>query len=117
MATITPTRFDRTGATITLAATEVGGDQYVYTGPMVVTFRNTHASAVTVSIAPTASTINTPAGPMTPATRTQSIAAGATWEIFFDDANVQPYLNGSGRLPFTYTSHNVALLSAARMLP
>lgn len=117
MATITPTRFSRTGAAATYAATASGGDEIAYTGPMVVTFRNDHSSAVTASIAPTATTIGTSAGPMTPATRTQSIAAGATWEVFFDEGNVQPYLNGSGRLPFTYTSHNVALMVSARMIP
>jgi hypothetical protein len=117
MATIAPVRFSRSGATSTFAATASGGDEVTYAGPMVVSFRNDHSSAVSVSLAPTATTINTSAGPMTPATRTQSIAAGASWEIFFDDGNVQPYLNANGRVPFTYTSHNVALVIAARQTP
>lgn len=118
MATIVPTRMDQSGATVTFAATESGGDQIVYPGNLtVVEFRNTHASAITVSIAPTAAAINTVAGSVATPTRTQSIAAGATWEIAFDGRNVEPYLNASGRLPFTYTSHNVALLVSARRAP
>lgn len=116
MANLTPAQMSKSGATLVAVATESGGDQVVFAGrEVLVTFRNGHTSPITVTCTPTATTMETIAGPTTPPTRSQAIAAGASWSILFDATNVSPYLNASGRIPFTYTGHNVALVVTAQV--
>lgn len=116
MATIATVSITNAGSTVTYAATAVGGDEVTPNpdGDTIVEFLNGHASSITISVVPTTTPVLVDGvGSVTTPTRSLALAAGAHGRFKFTKANLQAYLNANGRIPFTYTSHNVALTIVA----
>lgn len=111
MATITPKTPVIAGAAAPFAATATTGDEVTYQGGhLVVEFQNDHGSSITVNVVPTQAIGKIiGGGPATVPTRSLAIAAGETGVFMFSTDNVTAYKNASNRIPFTYTSGNVAL--------
>lgn len=115
MATIAVVTPSLAGAVVSRAATTPAGDVVPYLGGNVLLhFENGHASAVTVTLAPTKTTAKAAgAGTVTVPTRSLEIAAGAEGAILLKAGEVEAYTNSSRQIPVTYTDGNAALTVAA----
>lgn len=103
------------GATSAFAATTVAGDSVKWAGgKLLVEFRNTTGSSITVSVAPIVTSQTTPmAGSISTPTRSLAVAAGADGAFEFSDGDVGAYVDSSGNVNFAYTTGNVGLLYRA----
>lgn len=112
MANINPINPVIAGADNAFVATAPAGDAIVYSGgDIIVEFRNTHASAVTVNFAPTkASGVVPGAGKVTIPTRSLEVGAGEDAAFLFKRSEVSAYVDTNGRIPITYTNGHVDLL-------
>lgn len=111
MANITPTAIDNAGNKLAWAASTPAGDAVVYrSGDLVIEFQNGHASAITVSFAPTRATSKVEGvGKVTTPTRSLALAAGEGGVFVFKADQLAAYRDANGRIPITYTDGNAAL--------
>lgn len=115
MATITPAVPGIAGATVTRVATTPAGDVVSYPGgDLLLHFENGHDSSITVSVAPTRTTVNVDdVGPVSVPTRSVVIAAGAEAVMLFKAGQIGAYLNGSRQVPLAYTGGDADLTAMA----
>lgn len=112
MATITPATPTIAGATVTRVASTPAGDEVTYlgSGDLLIHVENGHASSITVTVAPTTSTVTVPGvGSVTVPDRAIAVAAGAEAAFIFKANEIGAYLNANGRVPLAYTGGNAAL--------
>lgn len=120
MAAIPVQTSDEAGLLISggMTATAAGGDTVACANDgsdYVFVFRNDHSAGVDVVMTGQASGVSVPGyGKMSKANVTKTVAANGGLCIFTIPAkDLGPWLDSSGRVAFTYASHNVAL----KMLP
>lgn len=112
MANITPVSCTNAGVLTPEVATTPGGDTIVgiTPSPLILAFRNGHASPITINIAPSqASAKVNGAGSVTIPTRSIVLAAAASATFEFRDDDRSAYLDASGNMPITYTGGNALL--------
>jgi hypothetical protein len=115
MANFTPVKPGVAGQAFPFAPTTPAGDTIDSTGgDLLVEFQNTHSASITVNFVPTVTSGRLPgAGRVTIPTRSLAIPAGGFAIFLFKADELKAYLNGSRKIPVTYTSGNVALLMRA----
>ncbi len=115
MANILKQAFSNAGTAMTNQATVSGGDSVLLgAARTVVVFRNTHVSAITINLVPTVAIApQTGVGVAPTPTRSRVAAAGELAVFDLKPLEMGAYLDGTGNVNFTYTSHNVLLLVSA----
>lgn len=99
--------------TATSTATAAGGDELTAENGrnLVIEFRNGHSSAVTATVTPFVTSVgDARIGVASKAAITQSIPAGAERVVLIPAAVLPLYLNASGRVALSYSSHDAALV-------
>lgn len=101
----------------TPTATAVAGDLVVPTSGskgLMILLDNGAAGAVTVDVTPsTTSGTDASAGKWTKSALSLSIPAGEQRSVFLKGTQLSAYLDTNGKVPVTYTSHDVLLLISA----
>jgi hypothetical protein len=117
MADITALLPDESGllAAAGSTATAAGGDAVPVLNDgsaYLIAFRNGHTVAIPVTLVGQAGTQVIPGfGKMTKPNQSITVAANGGWGFFkLDKDELSAYMDANGKLQFTYTSHNVALL-------
>lgn len=118
MTTFVPLSAGVDGALAAFAASTPAGDAVKRTtGTLILEFRNTAGSAVTVSLVPTRSAGKVSgAGRVQIPTRTLVIPAGQDAAFKFDPDEISAYINSAGLIPITYQNGNAGLLLRAFQL-
>jgi len=102
-------------------ATAVAGDLVVplsSSKDLIILFDNTAVGAVTVDITPsTTAGTDLSAGKWTKAALSLSIPASEQRNVVIKGTQLSAYLDGAGKVPCTYTSHDVGLLISAITAP
>jgi hypothetical protein len=120
MATITPVKPLEASNAVPFAATVSGGDEVacpVKSDDYLIEFHNTHASPVTFTITPAAAFNIAGYGNVSKAAITEAVPASAHRSVLIPASILAHYINAAGRIPVTYTSHNVAFLIRAQQIP
>ena len=115
MATVNAIKPTPAGAVSAFTASTPAGDVIPYQGgDLILEAVNGHTSTVTVTLAPTKTTVNAPgAGPVTVPTRSLALDQDEHGAFMLKADQIGAYLNASRQLPVTYTSGNAALLIRA----
>jgi hypothetical protein len=115
MADLTKQAFTNAGTAMTNQATVAGGDAIILgNARTLVVFRNGHASAITITMPPVTATSPQVGSGLAPVpTRSRVAAAGETAVFDLKPNEMGAYLDGTGRVNFTYTGHNPLLVASA----